>query len=298
MYPQGLRLTVVLVALLALLRCGGTSPESAPVAETAAEPAPCASVDLEGDTVSDDMRALELHIRDCHLGNANACYRMGVFYDRGRGTVTNHARAATAYEQACNGGVAMACTDLGFLYERGRGVIADPKRAAELFLRGCEGGPCSAPNLRGCVNLGDAYRDGIGVAQDYTRAAQIFRQTCDSPLRNEEDARIRACVLFAALQFTGEGTPEDEASAFKISLEGCEQGDAFGCFNVAAIHAHREEYEQAAKFYQKSCDGKDGEACYELGVLYDEAKGVPFDAIRATSLYKLACARGFEKACK
>src|SRR5688572_33484953 len=82
MYPQGLRLTVVLVALLLVLRCGGTSPVSAPAAETAAAPSPCASTDLEGDKVSDDMRALELHIRDCHLGNPNACYSMGYFYDQ------------------------------------------------------------------------------------------------------------------------------------------------------------------------------------------------------------------------
>ena len=246
----------------------------------------------------DDSRALELYTRACNLGHARGCYSMGIFYDTGRGTVTNNARAAYGYEQACDAGVSMACTDLGFLLERGRGVMADRKRAADLFRRGCEGSPCEPSNLRGCVNLGDAYRDGIGVEQDYARAAQVFRAACDSPLRSEEDARIRACALFAALQFNGSGVPEDEESAFRLSSEVCEKGDAFGCFNVGSIQESREQYEPAAKAYRQSCDGDDAEACYKLGLLYEEGKGVPYDSTRSGEMFRKACRGGFAAACE
>jgi TPR repeat protein len=271
------------------------APESTENACNAGNGAACATLASQS---PDATRALELYTRACNLGHARGCYSMGISYDTGRGTVTNNARAAYGYEQACDAGVSMACTDLGFLLERGRGVMADRKRAAELFRRGCEGSPCEPPNLRGCVNLGDAYRDGIGVEQDYARAAQIFRATCDSPIRAEEEARVRACVLFAALQFDGEGVPEDEEAALRTSKDGCEQGDAFGCFNVAAILASREEYELAADFYRRSCEGDDAEACYQLGLLHEEGNGAPFDFARAGELFRKACRAGFAKACE
>jgi TPR repeat protein len=249
----------------------------------------------------DEIRAMELYTRACSLGDRRGCYSMGVFHDVGRGASSNHARAAAAYEEACNDGVSMACTDLGFLYERGRGVIADPSRAADLFRRGCEGSPCEPANLRGCVNLGDAYRDGIGVTQDDARAAEIFRTTCAASVDPQDTtgqkARLRACVLFAAFQISGRGIPQDEAAGLRASKEGCDKGDPVGCFNVALNHASRENYILAAAFFDRACEGGDAGGCYELGLLYDDAKGVPFDSDRAAALYRRACEGGFAKAC-
>lgn len=250
----------------------------------------------------DEIRAMELYTRACSLGDGRGCYSMGLFHDNGRGTSTNHTRAASAYEEACNAGVSMSCTNLGFQYEHGRGVIVDQGRAAELYRRGCEGSACEPANLRGCVNLGNAYRDGRGVTQDYARAAEIFRTTCAKEANPQdlggEKARLRGCVLFAALQFSGSGVAQDEAAAFRASGEGCEKGDAYGCFNVATIHEHRENYVLASAFYDRACEGGDFEGCYELGMLYQDAEGVPFDPDRAATLFRRACKGGFANACK
>jgi TPR repeat protein len=253
----------------------------------------------EGNLVArDHIRALELYTRACNLGDARGCYNVGVNHDMGRGISANHTRAAAAYEDACKAGNSMACTNLGFLYERGRGVIADKARAAELFQRGCEGSPCEAANLLGCVNLGNVYRDGIGVQQDYAKAAEIFRTACATETTDEEPSRQRACMLFAALQFYGDGVPENEEEAFRVFKAGCDKGDAFGCFNVGAVHEYRENYTLAAAFYDRACEARDAEGCYKLGLLYDEAKGVAFDSDRAATLFRRACREGFRKACE
>lgn len=245
-----------------------------------------------------DIRALDFYTRGCSHGDARGCYSMGVLHDQGRGASVSASRAAAAYEQACAAGVSMACTDVGFLYERGLGTMKDPVRAAEMFRRGCDGSPCEAPNIRGCVNLGNAYRDGIGVAKDPARAAEIFRATCERTVQaDEEKSRLRACVLLGALEISGLGVPENIESGLARSSDGCARGDAFGCFNVAAIHASREDFVRAAELYRKSCEGGDAEACFELGVLHDEAKGVPFDPARRAALFRRACEGGFGAAC-
>jgi TPR repeat protein len=249
----------------------------------------------------DDLRSLEFYTRGCSFGDANGCYNQGLMRDQGRGFAISAASAAPAYEQACNEGVSKACTNLGFLYENGKGVRRDLVRAAGFYRRGCEGSPCEPSNIRGCVNLGNAYRDGIGVEKDPTLAAETFRKACESKIdpqdEEAEEARLRACVLLGALEIHGQGVPEDVEGGLARSLDGCNRGDAYGCFNVGAMRAFREDFSGAATFYDKACKGGDAEGCYELGKLYDEAKGVPFDHEMKTALFAQACKGGFEKVC-
>ncbi len=245
-----------------------------------------------------DIRALDYYTRGCSYGSSDACYNVGVMYNFGRGTSVSTSRAATFYEQACAAGVPMACTDAGFLYERGLGTMKDPVRAADLYRRGCEGSPCSPSNLRGCVNLGNAYRDGIGVKPDPVRAAEIFREACGRQgVEHEGMIQVRACVLLGAFEMNGLGVAQNIESGLARSMDGCTRGDAFGCFNVAALHASREEFSRAAPFYEKSCEGGDAQACYQLALLYDEAKGVPFDPARSAELFRKACNAGVNAAC-
>lgn len=245
-----------------------------------------------------DIRALDYYTRGCSYGSADGCYNVGVMYNFGRGTSASTSRAASAYEKACAAGVAMACTDAGWLYERGLGTMKDPVRAADMYRRGCEGTPCSPSNLRGCVNLGNAYRDGLGVEQNPTRAAEIYREACGRKIGEDEaEVQLRACVLLGAFEMNGLGVPKNTESGLARSMDGCTRGDALGCFNVAALHASREQFSRAAPFYDKSCEAGDAQACYELGVLYDEAKGVPFDPARSAALFRKACNAGFARAC-
>ena len=186
--------------------------------------------------------AAALYKKSCELGDPQGCYNAGLMADEGRGVKEDVARAAADYAEGCDLGSANACTNLGFLYERGKGVRQDKARAVELYQRGCDGTSCSASNLGGCVNVGRAYRDGIGVEKNEEKAAQIFRAACDRE-KNEDDVHAaengaRACSLLGGLYIAGEGIPKDPEHGRDFSIQGCDRGDAFGCFNAAVTYSY------------------------------------------------------------
>jgi TPR repeat protein len=53
----------------------------------------------------------------------------------------------------------------------------------------------------------------------------------------------------------------------------------------------------AFKYFEKACSLDYGLGCNNLGVNYEKGLGVGKDASKAASLYKKACALGYEKAC-
>lgn len=253
----------------------------------------------------DDAKATPLYVKSCDLGDPLGCYNVGLMYNEGRGVPADQARAIAAYEEGCRGGSSFACTDLGWYYERGEGVPEDPARAAELYKQGCDGTSCQAANLRGCVNLALSYRDGIGMTPDPAQAFEILRATCvNDPEAGNDDARemrAHACSLLGSLYLTGQGVDQDNDAGLTYSAQGCDGGDAFGCFNAGVIFSNGlgvdVDMAKAAEYYQDACDDDDGESCYNLSLLYANGNGVDLDEERAKELAEKACRLDFEAAC-
>ena len=60
-----------------------------------------------------------------------------------------------------------------------------------------------------------------------------------------------------------------------------------------------QDYERAAKLFQRACAGGEMPACTNLGILYKVGEGVSQDEMRAERLFALACngGAGDERAC-
>jgi TPR repeat protein len=54
---------------------------------------------------------------------------------------------------------------------------------------------------------------------------------------------------------------------------------------------------QGLQRMQTACDASVGDACFEIGVMYDNAEGVARDRQRALAYYKQGCTGGSEQAC-
>ncbi|MCX2717115.1 hypothetical protein OQH61_05130 [Helicobacter sp. MIT 21-1697] len=83
------------------------------------------------------------------------------------------------------------------------------------------------------------------------------------------------------------------------ALKACELDSAFGCRALGASYKFaKQDLAQAKKYYQKSCDGKDGGGCYNLSILYEHAQGSSQDIALAKEYAHLACEYGFKAGCE
>jgi TPR repeat protein len=117
---------------------------------------------------SDTADVLELRQR-AEQGEADAQFRLGVMYERGRGVPQSHPEAARWYRLAAEQGYASAQSWLGFMYSSGLGVPQSHPEAARWYRLAAEQGYASAQ-----FSLGLMYERGRGVIQDYVEAYKWY----------------------------------------------------------------------------------------------------------------------------
>jgi TPR repeat protein len=140
------------VALILLLPAGGVAAESSGAAKTSAQ-----------------LQAA------CDKGDGQACYDLGLRYQKGQGVAKNPDRAVALYERSCAIGDAGNCWYLGTVYEDGGfGLVTpDVNRAAGYYRKGCDKADGDA-----CFSLGLLYKTGKGVPYDPAAAAAFIRKGC------------------------------------------------------------------------------------------------------------------------
>ena len=57
------------------------------------------------------------------------------------------------------------------------------------------------------------------------------------------------------------------------------------------------DYKKTSELMQKACDSENMRACWNLGLLYSNGRGVSRDEKKALSLYKTACDGGNKNGC-
>ena len=80
--------------------------------------------------------------------------------------------------------------------------------------------------------------------------------------------------------------------------DNCERGDSEACFELGLLYEDtRGNYIKAAEYYRKVCSFGDGLGCVFLGVLIEEGKGYESNYIKAAEYYKKACNLGEKSGC-
>ena len=100
---------------------------------------------------------------------------------------------------------------------------------------------------------------------------------------------VAACSLVSAATF-------NEAQIREFEQK-CEVGDAIICGSVGISYymgdnGFTKDYEKAAKFFAKACDGNNYKTCSNLGFMYSTGQGVVIDPDKAAELYVKACEGG------
>lgn len=207
---------------------------------------------------------------------------------------------------AANKGHAGAQYELGGCYFRGTGVKRDAAEALEWFGKAAEQGHGRAQYALGCY-----YQTGTGVEKDVAEATKWFKEVVKQEGKYVE--AIMVTVLQDVIDYHEKPTAVHQDLLDKLYRSGkdycfgrsCEKnilqafcyfevsgdlGHAKSQYQLAALY-HRgegelaQDYEKAAKWYKAAASQNHMLACYYLGKLYDQGKGVDLDEEKAASLY-------------
>ena len=113
---------------------------------------------------------------------------------------------------------------------------------------------CNLNVVKGCLDIGRFYLLGRGVRQDYQKAKTYFDKAC---------------------------------STLKHGPECCYKVGNYYSLNLR-------DYQQAKTYYEKSCNLNDAQGCFNLGMLYEDGKGVSQNFQTAKEYYGKACDLGNE----
>lgn len=241
----------------------------------------------------DYKKALELFNTSCAQGNPAACFGLGTMFMYGAGVQSDTTKAMKYYQMGCAGGDPAACSNLGILYDEQTNNPESKSKAAEMYMAGCQGGDISA-----CNNLGWAYANGQGVPKDYYKSIQYYRFACDG-------GSELGCYNLGLMTNTSSiyGQDKSQLSVPDLNYRACNAGDVIGCANLGWIYSQGLEgknrnYTLAAQYFNTACIGGVMSSCNNLGVLYENGKGVTQSKAQAMQMYSLACQGGLESGCQ
>ena len=230
---------------------------------------------------------------NCATGKAEACFRLGLMYERGTKVNESLTQARQFYKKACNIGHATACTQLGLLLDDG-----DSALPAKYYSKACE-----KNNGKGCYNLGIMYKFGNGVDKNTFYANMLFKKACKNDsapgCRERCDANdAEACFNMGRIM-DGRNTLMSTTELFKKS---CDGGFMEGCAVLGDIYRIGEKVKKDKKrsmhFYQKACDGSIAYACHNLAAqIYIMGGKTPDDIKKIRRILDRACKLGNNESC-
>ncbi len=141
---------------------------------------------------------------------------------------------------------------------------------------------CTAGDAESCYRLARMHSQGNGIPVDEARAEQLFKRACDAGNGNGCNG-----LAFHFLEEDGERPWRDPAQAAALFDKGCRLGSAKACTNggwqVQYERGVKLDGDKARWLYQRGCDELGSNlACYNLGLMYEDGRGVERSLDRAS----------------
>jgi len=164
--------------------------------------------------------------RTCLLGQAEACFQVGVLFYYGRDSYPrDRARSSKAFAHGCDLGDSRACNNIGDALAYGDGVGRDVEGASAAFQKACRLG-----EALGCANLGYMTEHGEGVVRDRPHARVLYAEACAA-------GDVYGCLHVDMLSAEDRGAPRDPGPAFSHWRRACETGrDARACAFLGVMY--------------------------------------------------------------
>ena len=231
--------------------------------------------------------ATALRIR-AEQGDAEAQFKLGSSYFKGKGVPTDFAEAVRWYRKSAEQGYAKAEYNLGYVYREGKGVPQDFTAAERWCRMAAEQGDARAQE-----GIGYLYYRGEGVPQDYAEAVRWYRKSAE---QGNSDAQYDLSYMYQE----GKGVPQDHTEAMRWCRKAAEQGNARAQDGLGITYYRGDgverDYLEAVWWYRKAAEQGYADAQYNLGYMYYYGLGVRQDRVEANRLFHEAAAQGNEQA--
>ncbi len=192
----------------------------------------------------------------------------------------DYEEAVDRFILASKNGHVRAQVDLGTMYVTGTGVQCDPKAAFGYFRMAAEQGDAEAQSY-----LGRMYLNGDGVEQSDKKA---FKWLTEASEKGETDALN--CLGY--MYHEGKGCEKSLEKSIECFVKAADGGDPEGPYNAGSAFLEKEDYGNAAKYFDMGVGLDDPECMAELGLLYRDGKGVEQSGERALELFEAAYESG------
>jgi TPR repeat protein len=228
--------------------------------------------------------ALSHYRKAADVGNHDAMFWIGNFYEKGLGVTQDYSQAMAWYRKSADAGDDFAMNQVGHLFYEGKGVERDYAQAMNWFRKAADAG-----NVTAMSNTAHLYSKGQGAAQDYGQAMTWFRKAADA-------GNASAMDNIGDLYRLGKGVVQDYAQAMAWYRKSADAGYAVAMTDVGSMyhngHGVAQDHAQAMAWYRKGAEAGDENAMDIIGDLYRAGKGVTQDYTEAMVWYRKGAAAG------
>lgn len=210
--------------------------------------------------------------QSAELGNAWAQVYYGGSLKKGIGTEQDKPAAVEWFRKAADQDCSVAFFELGVCYENGEGVNRDLDAAAAWFKKALDAG--IGEEAQAALDRVEAMK---AEATPEAKALELYKQAIELFDRQDKDVEC--------------------ADLLRQSAElGCVWAQLFyGRFLCKGIGTALDPA-AAVEWFRKAADQNCPDACYELGVCYENGEGVDRDFDKAIEWYRKAADGGFDRA--
>ncbi|MBU1241388.1 sel1 repeat family protein [Myxococcota bacterium] len=230
-------------------------------------------------------KVVELMVEACMLGELNSCATLSTLYYDGKVLPVSYESSLFYARRGCSGGNGGSCLLAARIFRFGQGIKPNFDESLRYLKESC-----SLRNWEACIEAGQIFLNSPKPYHNVKAAIDLFDKGC-------KNKNLPSC---AELGIVFEGT--DPAKAKVIHEAACEKGELRSCNRLGTMlladeASLKKHGKLARKIFEKTCNLKDGEGCFQLGSLYERGIGVPKSHRQMITLTKKACELKHADAC-
>jgi hypothetical protein len=239
----------------------------------------------------DKYKAYTYYKKACKVEDSNGCLYVGIFFENGWVVQKDYKKALENYAFSCDNGNGAGCSRLGILYNSGKGVEQNLEKAKYYLNKGC-----SLKSGLGCIELARLNVRLEDIDKSYIKAMKIYNQKCNK-------------FYHIACLYLGEFYGRDDTKFYDNNMskyflkKACGFGNNDACLFLDKDINFKDNFviQKIDKLKdisnKEACDLGRADRCYDLAMIYFEAKGVSQNTILAKDYLRRGCYLDNPKAC-